>query len=326
MRESAWKALCPHRPDFVVYSQGPTFRKEKTAKIIELEIDSKQKLFNDNFGLKRVNIMGDGRSQKKKPKKANGTSGAANGDESDSDSSEAMEVNGMEIDDDDDEEDEEDVDDDEDDVAKVARTASGKVKGAKGRNERLMSAGEIRSHIRILFSKQSELCMLLYGRHGSPGGTPAKQPHPSTMADMFFIDVVPVTPTRFRPPAKMGDELFEHPQNSLLIAVINTSARIRELNQRLLNAEKAERGELVLEAAEKGDSARDFGQLLESLIKLQHDVNSFMDSSKNPAPMRQGKLPPPGIKQLLEKKEGLFRKHMMVSASPFSTMMMCSWQ
>jgi hypothetical protein len=29
--------------------------------------------------------------------------------------------------------------------------------------------------------------------------------------------------------------------------------------------------------------------------------------------MRQGKLPPSGVKQLLEKKEGLFRKNMMVS-------------
>jgi DNA-directed RNA polymerase I subunit RPA1 len=28
--------------------------------------------------------------------------------------------------------------------------------------------------------------------------------------------------------------------------------------------------------------------------------------------MRMGKLPPAGVKQGLEKKEGLFRKHMMV--------------
>ena len=57
------------------------------------------------------------------------------------------------------------------------------------------------------------------------------------------------------------------------------------------------------------------GMLLEALVQLQVDVNSFMDSSKNPAPMRQGKLPPPGVKQGLERKEGLFRKHMMVSSS-----------
>lgn len=43
-------------------------------------------------------------------------------------------------------------------------------------------------------------------------------------------------------------------------------------------------------------------------------VNSFMDSNKNPTPTFQGKLPPQGVKQLLEKKEGLFRKNMMVFA------------
>ncbi|EPS97781.1 hypothetical protein FOMPIDRAFT_82368 [Fomitopsis schrenkii] len=32
-------------------------------------------------------------------------------------------------------------------------------------------------------------------------------------AEMFFLEVVPVSPTCFRSPAKMGDMLFEHPQN-----------------------------------------------------------------------------------------------------------------
>jgi DNA-directed RNA polymerase I subunit RPA1 len=115
----------------------------------------------------------------------------------------------------------------------------------------------------------------------------------------------------------MGDELFENAQNSLLSTVIATSKRIQDLNQRLIDGERAERGELVLDAVQKGENQRAFGQLLEALIKLQNDVNSFIDSSKNPAPMRQGKLPPPGVKQLLEKKEGLFRKHMMVSCRPW---------
>jgi hypothetical protein len=54
------------------------------------------------------------------------------------------------------------------------------------------------------------------------------------------------------------------------------------------------------------------GALLDALIQLQVDVNSYVDSSKNPTPVKQGKLPPAGVKQGLEKKEGLFRKHMMV--------------
>lgn len=57
---------------------------------------------------------------------------------------------------------------------------------------------------------------------------------------------------------------------------------------------------------------RTWTQLLEGIFQIQHDVNSFLDSSKNPTIMKGGMLPPAGVKQILEKKEGLFRKHMMV--------------
>jgi DNA-directed RNA polymerase beta' subunit len=119
---------------------------------------------------------------------------------------------------------------------------------------------------------------------------------------MFFMDVIPVSPTRFRPPAKLGDTLFEHPQNEMLTKVLNTTYRIRDLNTEIRSLPKDS-----VEARNKL-----FATELEALIQLQIDVNSFMDSSKNPTPLRQGKLPPAGVKQGLEKKEGLFRMHMMV--------------
>jgi hypothetical protein len=70
------------------------------------------------------------------------------------------------------------------------------------------------------------------------------------------------------------------------------------------------------------DQNRIFGKTLDALIVLQTAVNSFIDSSKNTGPVRQGKLLLPGVKQGLEKKEGLFRMHMMVLLSflnPFAT-------
>lgn len=287
--------------------QNPTYRKEKTVKIIELELDVKQKLVNATLGVKRTNMLGGSRSKNKS--KANGT---VNGDASDSEGSEAGEDNEMEVDESVQDEDEEDEEEEDDIGDAIAKTASGKVKGARARNEKVMSVGEVRSHLRILFNKESELAMLLYGRHGGPTALSRKL-SPSKIADMFFMDVIPVTPTRFRPPAKMGDELFENAQNSLLSAVITTSKRITDLTQRLRDNERAEKGEVVFDAIQKTEAMRVFPMLLEALVKLQHDVNSFIDSSKNPNIMRQGKLPPPGVKQLLEKKEGLFRKHMMVS-------------
>ena len=289
-------------------SHNPTYRKEKSAKIVELEIDAKQKLVNATTGVRRRNVLSDGRSVfKAKAAKTNGES-AENGNDSDS---EAGEDDAMDVDEKPESESESEGEDVDAEGDNIARTVSGKVKGAKGRNERVMSPAEIRSHLRILFSKETELCMLLYGRHGGPAGTSKKNLTPSKLVDLFFTDVIPVTPTRFRPPAKMGEELFENAQNSLLSAVLTTSRRIQDLNQQVIDNARAEKGELVLDAIQKVTNARSFELLLEALIKLQHDVNSFMDSSKNPTIMRQGKLPPPGVKQLLEKKEGLFRKHMM---------------
>lgn len=192
----------------------------------------------------------------------------------------------------------------------VARAANGQVKGSKGRNERVMSAAEVRNHLRLLFTNEQDLCAILFGRHGSP-----LKATTTAFADMFFMDILPVTPTRFRPASKLGDDLFENSQNSLLSAVLTTCQRIQEYNQRLIDHAKAERGEMVLDAIAKTEGLRTFELLLDALLKLQHDVNSFMDSTKNPTIMRQGKLPPQGVKQLLEKKEGLFRKHMMVRDS-----------
>ena len=189
-----------------------------------------------------------------------------------------------------------------------AKSASGKIKGARGRNERVVAAEEVRAHLRRLYANEAVMCSLLFGRHG-PFAKLSKQGYSLASADMFFVEVIPVTPTRFRPPAKLGDTLFEHPQNELLTRLLNTSYRLRDLN--------AELNAVSVKNAEYDDAIRRsvLQNLLNTLIQLQVDVNSFIDSSKNPQPVRQGKLPPAGVKQGLEKKEGLFRKNMMVSLS-----------
>ena len=187
----------------------------------------------------------------------------------------------------------------------LAKSASGKVKGVRGRNERVVAPEEVRAHLRRLFNNEAVICSLLFGRHG-PFAKLTKEGYSLASADMFFMEVIPVTPTRFRPPAKLGDTLFEHPQNELLTRLLNTSYRLRDLNTDLsaVSVKSAEYDEGVRRSA--------LQNLLNSLVQLQIDVNSFLDSSKNPQPVRQGKLPPAGVKQGLEKKEGLFRKNLMV--------------
>jgi DNA-directed RNA polymerase I subunit RPA1 len=192
--------------------------------------------------------------------------------------------------------------------AALPRAANGKIKTARGRNERVVTPEECRAHLRRLFRNEAVMCSLLYGRHG-PFAPLSTDGLSLATADMFFLDAVPVAPTRFRPAAKMGDKLFEHPQNELLEKILRTAYRLRDRNIDLRAASQ--------KTPDFDDAVRKkiMAQLLDALVQLQIDVNSFMDSSKNPAPMRMGKLPPAGVKQGLEKKEGLFRKHMMVGNS-----------
>jgi DNA-directed RNA polymerase beta' subunit len=190
----------------------------------------------------------------------------------------------------------------------LPRAVSGRVKTARGRNERVVAPEECRAHLRRLFCNEAVVCSLIFGRHGP--FAPLSFGYLSLVsADIFFMEVIPVSPTRFRPPAKMGETLFEHPQNELLARVLTTSYRMRDINVELRALQ-----EKTDKPVDEGQRKQLLASLLERLVQLQVDVNSFIDSSKNPQPVRQGKLPPAGVKQGLEKKEGLFRKHMMVCA------------
>ncbi|KAM5535538.1 hypothetical protein V8D89_010875 [Ganoderma adspersum] len=285
-------------------AHGYTFRKEGYTKIIEYDLTVKQKQQHDAIGLRRPKVMLDERKSKARPPASAPRNGRSR-DSSDEDMSgdedgEDEEGEGVFSNDEDEEERERQAG-----GQTLPKSASGKVKTSRGRNERVMPPEECRAHLRRLFHNESVMCSLLFGRHGP--FAPLNQHNLSlASADMFFMEVLPVSPTRFRPPAKLGEMLFEHPQNELLSKVLTTSYRLRDLNNNLRLASAKDSN--VDEAARR----RILQSLLDSLIQLQVDVNSYIDSSKNPQPIRQGRLPPAGVKQGLEKKEGLFRKHMMV--------------
>lgn len=130
-----------------------------------------------------------------------------------------------------------------------------------------------------------------------------------TSPDMFFLHIVPVTPTRFRPVSKMNGKLFEHPQNIYLTDIIKANISIQDIqsieDKWILANEGREDPKIF--AAKKDEFLK---RKVEAWIKLQESVNYLIDSSKAPLG-KGGKLAPPGVRQLLEKKEGLFRKHMM---------------
>lgn len=173
------------------------------------------------------------------------------------------------------------------------------VKRAPPGRERFLNPLEVRSEVQKIFQQEAEIMDLLFG---------ARNPRvPSRIRKasyhMFFIEVLAVAPTRFRPPSVMNDKVFESPQNTLLSSILKASHQVRDLSANL----KAENEQ---EPVDKQKVQRLSDMFVDSIINLQHTVNSFIDSTKNPQNFGSVQ-PPPGIRQALEKKEGLFRKHMM---------------
>ena len=159
---------------------------------------------------------------------------------------------------------------------------------------------------------ESELCTMLYCAQGilSDVISSRYKSQKAVGANIFFIDVIAVPPTRFRPANVVNDKTMENPQNEHLARILN--ARQEFLNYAAkMNKSKTPEGQTVEEHQEIVNS------LMKSWINLQDAINGLVDNTKGNMPTTYGKQAAAGIKQILEKKEGLFRKHLMVNKNFF---------
>jgi DNA-directed RNA polymerase I subunit RPA1 len=154
---------------------------------------------------------------------------------------------------------------------------------------------EVLASLNALFEKEQEVLRLVYNIKGFL----SKQK--SVKADMFFLRNLLVPPNRFRPQPKAGAQLqaAEAQQNTLYKKILTQCQILNEIRQEI-------RGER--EAARR---RRDFKDFQDAWVSLQDTVNSLIDSDRNPIKPRGNQVLEEGIKQKLEKKEGLFRKNMM---------------
>ncbi|KAI8660709.1 DNA-directed RNA polymerase subunit [Fusarium keratoplasticum] len=154
--------------------------------------------------------------------------------------------------------------------------------------QRYISAMEVQARLNELFTKEQELMALLYN------AKPATRSSSKVTPDMFFLTILMVPPNRYRPEARTGDsQISEAQQNSLYKNILRGCGRIAQLHAHL-QEERA-----------------DVNQLHQAWTELQESVNALIDKDKNPVQGAAAKRNEDGIKQKLEKKEGLFRKNMM---------------
>lgn len=113
--------------------------------------------------------------------------------------------------------------------------------------------------------------------------------------DSFFIDTILVPPCKFRPPMSQRGFSYEGPRTAALSNVLKLSIVVQDL----LDQIKKEKDEIEFEKLQP--------KLQSSWKNLQTAVNCLYDNELD----KYGKTKYPGLKQLIDKKEGLFRKNMM---------------
>lgn len=183
-----------------------------------------------------------------------------------------------------------------------------------------MTASTARDHVKQLWEKEGFFLKHLFS--GVDFGSEENGFNP----DLFFLELLLVPPCRFRPINRMGDQMFTNGQTVNMQAVMKDCEIIRKLlaliaGKKLEEEVASEQTELQAEQQvqleQQAQSDQSFllslpGQTLNDKlynmwIRLQSHVNIVFDSDMDKLMTEKY----PGIKQILEKKEGLFRKHMM---------------
>ncbi|XP_055531445.1 DNA-directed RNA polymerase I subunit RPA1 [Wyeomyia smithii] len=175
---------------------------------------------------------------------------------------------------------------------------------------RVIFAEECRKYFYQLYQNDGALLRLLFPILAN-GARTMKNP-----VDLFFMDVIPVQPPVVRPVRRVDrTEILEHPQTSILrnILMANTTLRAVLVLTKGENGaeEKTALSNVAVEMkkvydAAKGDSA--YEKMYNAWVELQAFVDQSLDIN---LAQEKSKTRGCGLKQIMEKKEGLVRMHMM---------------
>jgi DNA-directed RNA polymerase I subunit RPA1 len=175
-------------------------------------------------------------------------------------------------------------------LEKEAEVAEMQAKGAgpDPTTQRYMDPLEVLKHLERLWENNTPIMDLFWGGLYLRNGQKKRQSRPS----QFFLRTLPVPPSRFRPAASFDGMLTEHSQSSYLSKIIQF---VIDFKKTALEKEKPER-------TTKSRNVR----MNEFWAQIQATANLYMDHETSDRDKN-----PSGIKQLLEKKQGLFRQNMM---------------
>ena len=220
----------------------------------------------------------------------------------------------------------------------------------KAGKQLLMPPLEVKEHLRKLWNTNTQLLSLIFGKVVPRENIYTNSDNYEIIsqgADLLFLECILVPPNRFRPESKGGgEESFLHPHTVLLTKILNINIQLKNLllgksppqsrgrgrgkrgggnsdanntnnatNTNTTITDEIEGEEIALvhnKLREVGTGGGNYsgnsGLIIEKWIELQDAINCFYDSTKSSKNMEKDIN---GIRQLLEKKEGMFRMKMM---------------
>ncbi|KAL5334658.1 hypothetical protein BJX70DRAFT_377559 [Aspergillus crustosus] len=165
----------------------------------------------------------------------------------------------------------------------------------QGETQQYMPSSEVHAAITLLFEKEEEILNLVYNSRPTP------KTESRVTADMFFMKSILVPPNKYRPAAQQGGTgIMEAQQNTPLSQILKNCDIINQISK-----------ERQSSASNSATRVRDYRDLLHAIVQLQDTVNGLIDRDRNGLTGAAAQKAANGIKQILEKKEGLFRKNMM---------------
>ncbi|XP_059201503.1 DNA-directed RNA polymerase I subunit RPA1 [Centropristis striata] len=172
-----------------------------------------------------------------------------------------------------------------------------------------LTASTAREHTIKLWEKEGVFLKCLFS--GLEEGPVSVEGEKGFYPDLFFLELLVVPPCRYRPINRLGDQMFTNGQTVNMQAVMKDCGLIRKLLA-LIAGEKVPQEEESTEQTDQTFLSGIPGQTLTDKlyniwIRLQTHVNIVFDSDMDKLMTEKY----PGVRQILEKKDGLFRKHMM---------------
>ncbi|XP_030388512.1 DNA-directed RNA polymerase I subunit RPA1 isoform X2 [Scaptodrosophila lebanonensis] len=176
----------------------------------------------------------------------------------------------------------------------------GNVPENSGQNK-IIFADECRRYLRQIYEHYPELLQLLIPVLKLQS-KPSSEVSP---VDIFFMEALPVTPPRARPLKVVNGIMKGNPQTDIYINIIQNN-HVLHVVLKCMKGKQEKLNDQALAAYQDIDGTSPHEKLYNAWQALQSSVDVLLDVN-----MSRGSKLAEGLKQVLEKKDGLIRKHMM---------------